>query len=384
MNTLIRFQLKIVRPSAHCVFVYSYNSKNFEASFFFHMFVCRIDQTRPMETIFKYLKYSYPGQSKHRQLVDGVNQAILQGEIRSGEPLPSVTTFMNELSFSRMTVMKALGELKDRGIIESKKRIGYFIKSENIQQQLKIMLFLTAFNPYQEALYNSLIDELEGHQISVDLFFHHGNPKVMRSILKENLSKYGLYLITPIDDREVIHLMDQIPDRKLLQIARPVCSNKEISYVSQDFYIEVIQALESITRFILKYQKFVLIYPPNCYHSIDIKNAFINYCNKNHITHSVESKPDINKLSAGTAFFTIEDGQLIKIIKDSEKQGFRIGKDIGILSYNDTPMKEMIRDGITVISTDFDLMGRKAAQFVITKSPVRQVIKTKILLRNSL
>ena len=348
------------------------------------MFEYRIDQTRPVNTFFKYLNNSYPGQSKHRQLVDGINQAILQGEIRSGQALPSISTFIKELSFSRMTVMKALGELKDRGIIESKNRIGYFVRSENIQQQLKIMLFLTAFNPYQEALYNALIDEFDGSHISVDLYFHHGNPKVMCSILKENLGKYGLYLITPLNDRHVIRLMDQIPDWKLLQIARPVCSGKEISYVSQDFYKEVIQALESISRFIAKYQRFVLIYPPRCYHPVDIKNAFIYYCNQNNIEHSVESKPIIDHHSQSTAYFTIDDSHMIKVIKDAEKHGFGVGKDIGLLSYNDTPMKEMIRDGITVISTDFDLMGRKAAHFALTKKPVREVIKTKILLRKSL
>ncbi len=352
--------------------------------FYFLIFEYRIDQTRPMETFFKYLKNSYPGQSKHRQLVDGVNQAILDGEIRSGQPLPSISSFMNNLSFSRMTVMKAMGELKDRGIIESKNRIGYFVKNEDIRQQIKAMLFLTAFNPYQEALYTSLMSELEDNHVSIDLFFHHGNPDVMCSILKENLGKYGLYLVTPLDDQRVINLMDQIPDEKLLQIARPVCSKKSISYISQDFYNEVIKALNSISDLIKKYQKFVLVYPPNCYHPSDIKKAFIQFCNQQNLPFAIELKPVVDQLSKGTAFFTIDDSHLIRVIKDAEKQNFMIGKDIGILSYNETPMKEMIRDGITVISADFQLMGKKAAQFVLTKQPVKEIIKTKIIKRNSL
>lgn len=280
--------------------------------------------------------------------------------------------------------MKALGELKDRGIIESKNRIGYFVKSENIQQQLKIMLFLTAFNPYQEALYTSLMEELEGHHASVDLFFHHGNPKVMCSILKENIGKYGLYLVTPLNDPEVIHLLDDIPDHKLLQIARPVCSRKAISYVSQDFFHEVIRALESIAGNIKKYRHFTLVFPANCYHPSDIKKAFIRFCQNYTINYSVVTKPSVGPESNNTAWFIIDDGHLLKTIKEAEQHGFTMGKDIGILSYNDTPMKEMIRNGITTISTDFDLMGRKAAQFALTKQPVKEVIKTKIIQRKSL
>lgn len=283
-----------------------------------------------------------------------------------------------------MTVVKALGELKDRGIIESENRIGYFVKSEDIHQQIKVMLFLTAFNPYQEALYTSIMNELEGNHASVDLFFHHGNADVMCSILKENLGKYGLYLVTPLDDKRVIHLMDQISDEKLLQIARPVCSKNNISYISQDFYNEVIMALKSISELIKKYKKFVLVYPANCYHPSDIKKAFIRFCKQQNISFAIESKPVVDQLSKGNAFFTIDDSHLICAIKDAEKQKFVLGKDIGILSYNETPMKEMIRDGITVISTDFQLMGKKAAQFILTKQPVKEIIKTEIIKRNSL
>ena len=121
---------------------------------------------------------------------------------------------MQELTVSRMTVLKALSELKDRGIIESRNRVGYFMKSENIKQKLKVMLFLTAFNQYHEILYNTFMDEIRGRDISVDLFFHHGNPDVLRTVLKEHIGKYGLYVITPIQDKKVLGLLDRISTRR--------------------------------------------------------------------------------------------------------------------------------------------------------------------------
>lgn len=344
----------------------------------------RLDQNRPMNVFFHHFQQKEFYQTKHEVLVNGIMKAIVKKEVRSGESLPSVNSFMKELSMSRMTVLKALNDLKDRGIIESKNRVGYFVKSENVKQQLKVMLFLTAFNPYQEALYNAILKEISGRDISVDLFFHHGNSKVLSTILKENLGKYGLYVITPIEDQKVIKLLDRIPDEKLLQIVRPVCSKKEISFISQDFYSEVITALEKILNRIKKYEKFILICPSDCSYPKNITKAFINFCNKNNVVCSVEEKPLVESQSKGTAYFIIEDSHLIKVICDAENYGFKLGKDIGILSYNETPMKEIIRQGITVISTDFQAIGQKTARFILEQKSIKEVIKTKIILRNSL
>jgi len=337
-----------------------------------------------MSVFFKNFKIVEPGHTKHEQLVSGVIRAISSKEIRSGQTLPPVSSFMQELSISRMTVLKALNELKDRGIIESRNRIGYFVKSENIKQQLKVLLFLTAFNQYHEILYNTFLDKIKDKNVSVDLFFHHGNPDVLRTVLKEHMGKYGLYIITPIQDRKVLGLLDKIPGDKLLQIMRPVCSKKEISFLSQDFYEEVVTALNGISERIKSYDEFILIYPEGSFHSADIKKAFNRFCDENRISHSIEEKPLLNSIRKNTAYFVIEDSHLIKLIKSAEHSGFILGRDIGILSYNDTPTKEIIRQGITVLSTDFQLMGRKAADFALNRRPIQEVIETKIILRKSL
>lgn len=337
-----------------------------------------------MSDFFKNFEITEPGQTKHEQLVSGVIAAISSKEVRSGQTLPSVSSFMQELTVSRMTVLKALSELKDRGIIESRNRVGYFVKSENIKQQLKVLLFLTAFNQYHEILYNTFMDEIRGRDISVDLFFHHGNPDVLRTVLKEHMGKYGLYVITPIQDKKVLGLLDRIPGDKLLQIVRPVCSKKEISFLIQDFYEEVVLALNGIQERIKSYDKFILVYPEGSFHSPDIKKAFKRFCEENLISYSIEEKPVLNSIRMNTAYFVIEDSHLISIIKEAEELGYTLGSDIGILSYNDTPTKEIIRQGITVISTDFQLMGRKAADFVLNRRPVQEVIETKITLRKSL
>lgn len=86
----------------------------------------------------------------------------------------------------------------------------------------------------------------------------------------------------------------------------------------------------------------------------------------------------------GHAWFVIADNDLIKLVKYGEEKGLKLGENLGILSYNDTPMKEIIRNGITVISTDFAEMGRSVSDFIKTRQAVQKSIPTRIKLRNSL
>lgn len=55
------------------------------------------------------------------------------------------------------------------------------------------------------------------------------------------------------------------------------------------------------------------------------------------------------------------------MIKLAKKKGYELGKEIGLISYNDTAVKEILEGGITVISTDFEMMGKAAASVILNK-----------------
>jgi DNA-binding LacI/PurR family transcriptional regulator len=61
-------------------------------------------------------------------------------------------------------------------------------------------------------------------------------------------------------------------------------------------------------------------------------------------------------------FITIEETDLVNLVHQIREKGLKMGKDLGVISYNDTPLKELL--GITVISTNFKAMGKTAADFL--------------------
>lgn len=335
-----------------------------------------------MADVFDYIENS-PHKSKHDKIANGIMDAISDNTISKGDPIPSVNKFMQRLGVARMTVVKALNVLKERGIINSKDKVGYFVRDVNIKRELKVFLFLTGFNSYQETLYNNIIEGLEEQNITVDLFFHHCNPKIFKSVLQENLGLYGLYVITGFEDSSVEKLLARIPPGKLLQIIRPPLF-ESASAICQDFYAGVIRSLEKLNPNLERFSGFILVFPPKKGHPEEIKSAFTDFCEQNNISFSIEKKITRELIIPQQAYWAIEDSDLLSLIKMGEEMGMQVGKDFGILSYNETPMKEIIRNGITVISVDFAKMGQAISKFIVNPAYRKEIFEPEIIFRKSL
>jgi DNA-binding transcriptional regulator YhcF (GntR family) len=336
-----------------------------------------------MHSFFDYIEMKGCNKSKHSKIVDGVLQAVNDRKLQVGDMLPSVNNFVAQLGIARMTVVKAMNELKDRGVIESKNRVGYFVRNENVTRHLKVMLFLTTFDSYHEVLYNEVVSGLDIENVSIDLYFHHCNPDVFRAVLKEHLGLYGLYVVTPFQHPSVRRALNDIPKHKLLQVLRPPVISGT-SYISQEFDEELFLALNQVKENIRKYNHFKLIFTEKRGYPEEIRKAFSSFCEHINMPNSIEKEVTEDMIQKNTAFFTIEDNDLIKVVKWTEEKGFRIGAEIGLISYNETPMKEIIRNGVTVISTDFKQIGMEIRKFIGTQKFVQKNISTKVIIRKSL
>ncbi|MGV8095936.1 MAG: substrate-binding domain-containing protein [Mangrovibacterium sp.] len=89
-------------------------------------------------------------------------------------------------------------------------------------------------------------------------------------------------------------------------------------------------------------------------------------------------------MKKGDLYLLVSDRTLARFLDQCSAKNLIPGKDVGVISYNETPMKKYVKNGITVISTDFELMGKKAAEFAIQGEPVRIQIPTSIKIRSSL
>jgi DNA-binding transcriptional regulator YhcF (GntR family) len=318
-------------------------------------------------------------QTKLQQLIHAVSEAINLGILKEGDFLPSVNQLSKDAGISRDTIFKAYSILKQRSIISSAPTKGYFVTSESY----KVFVLLDDFSGFKEQLYKSFRANLPDNY-TVDLLFHHYNPEVFNQLILNSLGRYSVYIVMNIDNKNLEEVVRKIDPKKLLILDMGSDPKNEISYLTQDFNQAVYDCLNSGLELIRKYQEFILVFPQNTPHPAETIDAFNRFCDDNQINHMVLDQIENREVQPGQAYLVIKDSDLVKIVKDCKKNGYKIGSEVGIVSYNDSPMKEIVGAGITVISTDFVRMGKDCANFIVSKEKLTEVIPTNLIVRGSL
>jgi len=68
--------------------------------------------------------YFRPGVSLYEQVVYAAKKAVISGQLRPGDPFPSVRTLSKELKINPNTAHKVVGHLVTAGLIETRPGIG--------------------------------------------------------------------------------------------------------------------------------------------------------------------------------------------------------------------------------------------------------------------
>ncbi len=299
--------------------------------------------------------------------------------LREGDALPSVNDLMKESGLSRDTVFKSYSELKRRGIVEAIPNKGYFVT----RSQKQVFLFLDTFKAYKEVLYNSFKQSLPKN-VMVDINFHHYNYELFESIIRNSIGKFNSYIIMNFDHPKIPAIINEINPDKLLLIDWPINAGAGQARVYQDFGESVYRCLASGWHLLRKYTELVCVYPEYTFHPVESVENVSRFCEDNNLECSILY--DINDLDIqiGKVYFVFEDIDLAAVLEQANRKKFKLREDYGIISFNDTPMKKFISDGISVISTDFKLMGQKAAEFAISNNKLDYLVPTELIIRESL
>lgn len=327
-----------------------------------------------------------PSKPKYLQLAEAITSEIESGKLHLNQQLPSVNKLSKALVISRETVFKALNHLSERGIIKSANRQGYYVTKTNVRNKIRVFFLLDKFTTFKEDLYHAFLEAI-GDVAEVDLYFHHHNLPVFRSLIIDNLPHYTHFVITSYMRENVKKILNMIPAEKrfVIDSYEPGLKGK-YSMVYQDFALDIRMALEQAADKLGKYKRLILLAPGSLYHADWVVKGFQEYAKATGLETLV--LPNVRKedFRKGDVYITLSgyDRELAEVIKLSRANSYEIGRDIGIVSYNDTPIKEVLAGGITVIGTDFRQMGQTAAQLIL--SPETKIIAnpTKIILRKSL
>ncbi len=322
------------------------------------------------------------GIPKYKQIIHSVEKAIEEENLKKGEKLPSVNKVCMEQSLSRDTVLQAYDELKKRGIIYAIPGKGYYIKSTETTIKQKIFLLFDELNIFKEDLYNSFLKSV-GKGVQVDIFFHHFNIQVFNKLINDANGNYTKYIIMPTNLKEATAIIKTLPVNEVYILDQTNPELKSYPAVYQNHRKDIYNALLKGKWQLKKYKKLIMIFP-GFREPVGMKEGFEKFCGDFSLQYEVITKFSNREIMRGEAYIIPNDRDLVHVIETSKLQKLQLGIDYGIISYNDTPLKKIVENGITTISTNFEAMGKILAQMVLKNKEEQIENKCELLLRNSL
>ena len=306
------------------------------------------------------------GIPKYRQIINSIYTAISGGDLKLGDKIPSLNQICAEFELSRDTVMVAFNELKSKGIINSIPGKGYYIKSAEINLDQKIFVLFDELNAFKEDLYTSFLNSLDAKSI-VDIYFHHFNFQVFKDLISECTGKYTSYIIMPATFDYTADIIAKLPKDKVYILDRKKNDLAVYPVVYQDFENDVYDALNGGIDLLRKYNTLIMIFPGGKEPEGRML-GFQRFCDDNGFQCEIIRNVINKEMKRGEAYFVPSDRNLVHLVKMAAEKNLTLGKDAGIVSFNDTVLKEVVAGGITTISTDFQLMGKTLAQMIKERS----------------
>jgi DNA-binding transcriptional regulator YhcF (GntR family) len=322
------------------------------------------------------------GIPKYKQIISSIERTIEEGHLTKDEKLPSINKVCLEFSLSRDTVLQAYEELKKRGIIYAILGKGYYVKSTEVSIKQRILLLFEELNIFKEDLYNSFMEHI-GKGVQVDIFFHHFNLKVFQKLINDSNGNYTKYIIMPANLDGAAAIIKTLPVNEvyILDQTNPELHSFPAVYQNhlKDIYNGLLQGKSRLN----KYQKLIMIFP-GFREPLGMKMGFESFCIEFAFDHEVITEFNDREIKKGEVYIIPNDRDLVQVIEKAKLQNLKLGNDFGIISYNETPLKKIVENGITTISTNFEAMGKILAQMILKGKKEQMENKSNLIIRNSL
>lgn len=325
---------------------------------------------------------------KYRQLADSIMHAFQQGKLDEYETtLPSINELSFEFEISRDTVERGYRQLKRAGIIGSVPGKGFYIKKPDDSAKIRVLLLFNKLSIHKKTIYDSIAAALP-KQYALDLCIHNGDFSFFTSLLKTKIDEYTYFVIIPHftdGEKEVANVINSIDKNKLILLDKLVNGiTGDFGAVYENFENDIYSALEKANEQLRKYRTLKIIFPKSSYLPHEILKGFSAFCQQYNFIGKTVNNIKTESIRNGDVFISLDEEDLIILIERIFLTGLEVGKNVGLISYNETSFKKIMLNGITTISTDFKRMGEKTAQLILCNAKQHMEVPFKLILRASL
>ncbi|OOQ57029.1 GntR family transcriptional regulator [Mucilaginibacter pedocola] len=321
-------------------------------------------------TFYDYIKIDeYSATPKYLQLTNSIINALEAGKIAKDFLLPSINDLSARFEVSRDTVEKSYKHLKKIGVINSVPGKGYYISNTDFRQKLKVFLLFNKLSAHKKIIFDAFSAAL-GEDVAIDLYIYNNDFKLFKKLVNTKQEGYSHYVIAPhfLEGFENAHeVINTIPKDKLILLDKKIPGiTGEYSAAYENFEKDIYHALCQAREQLSKYHTLKLIFPAHSYFPVEILTGFKRFCQQYAFNHKVISDIAAEPIGEGEVFINMMEDDLVILLQRLIAMELKVGQDVGVISYNETPIKKILLNGITTVSTDFKFMGEVAASLVLS------------------
>lgn len=329
----------------------------------------------------------YSSTPKYKQLTNAILSAIASGKLKKNSLLPSINELSFQLEISRDTAEKGYRHLRKLGVVESVPGKGYFIVNTDFARSLKICLLFNKLSTHKKIIYDSFVKAI-GDQAVIDFYIYNNDFALFKKLLISKKNDYSHFVIIPHFNEggdNAPDIINTIPKDKLIILDKLLPGiTGEYGAVYENFSQDIYAALEQALSKLSNYHTLKIIFPKDSYFPKEILTGFYRFCQQYAFSHKVIHNIKEEEINVGEVYINLMEDDLVILIERLIALQLKIGKDVGVISYNETPLKRIILDGVTTISTDFKQLGEQAANLILENKTDKIEVPFYLNLRNSL
>lgn len=340
------------------------------------------------ENIYRLISFDeYSATPKYLQLTNCVVKAVQEGKLQKDYVLPSINDLSYELDLGRNTVEKAYRHLKKLGVVNSFPGKGYFINRSDVEQIIKVFLLFNKLSAHKKIIYDAFVTTL-GEKAAIDFYIYNNDFGLFKKLLQNKKDDYHYYVIIPhfLEGGEhAADIINELPSERLILLDKLIAGVKgEYGAVYENFEKDIYTALKEAVPHLTKYQTLKIVFPSYTYFPDEIVKGFQAFCQEFAFDYKVVHKLQHEEINAGEAYINLMEDDLVVLLEKVQSTSLQVGKDVGIISYNETPWKKFILDGITTMSTDFKKMGEMTANMILQNERAHLEVPFTLTVRDSI
>jgi DNA-binding transcriptional regulator YhcF (GntR family) len=321
----------------------------------------------------------YSATPKYRQLSDSIIEAIEDGKLKRDDILPSINELSYVLEISRDTAEKGYKYLKANKVIVSVPGKGYYIGQTDFKKKIKIFLLFNKLSVHKKIIFDAFVAAL-GDEAVIHFYIYNNDFAVFKKLIQNRRTDYSHYVIIPHfveGGEQAAQIINTLPKEKLILTGK-------YSAIYENFEKDIFRALTAARAALSKYHTLKLIFPKDSYFPAEIVIGFKLFCQQYAFNHFIVNDIKNEPIHEGEVYINLMEADLVVLIEKIISLDLKMGIDVGVISYNETPLKRFLLNGITTISTDFEMMGSLAAEIIKSQRHQEQEAPFRLTLRPSL